>query len=78
MGIKEGKIITLSGAPGSGKSFLVNYILNSDIEIFPLISATTREKREHEIDGKDKFFVNSFRHKWRNKIFFNKTSIKWT
>lgn len=59
MDIKEGKLIVFSAPSGSGKTTLVHHLLNQ--ENLPLdfsISATSREKRGNEVDGKDYHFIN--------------------
>lgn len=52
----QGKMITLSGISGIGKSYLKSYILAHNSDIQSLISVTTRSKRNNEVDGIDKFF----------------------
>lgn len=54
--MQQGKIITLSGISGIGKSFLKSYILDNNTNFESLISVTTRNKRINEIEGIDKFF----------------------
>ena len=59
MDIKEGKLIVFSAPSGSGKTTLVHHLLNQ--ENLPLdfsISATSREKRGNEVDGKDYHFID--------------------
>ena len=51
-------IITLSGVAGVGKSYYTDYI-SKNLEIERLVITTTREKRENEIVGIDKNFMNS-------------------
>ncbi len=55
--MNNGKIVTLSGISGSGKSYLKQHILSNDSAFEALISVTTRKRREGEIDGIDKYFV---------------------
>ena len=53
----KGKCIIFSAPSGSGKTTLVNYLLNQkELNLSFSISATTRQKREGEIEGKDYFF----------------------
>lgn len=55
--MKKGKIIIFAAPSGSGKSTMVNYIRkNFDCEFS--VSATTRDIRPGEIDGKDYIFYN--------------------
>ena len=52
-----GKCIIFSAPSGSGKTTLVNYLLNQkELNLSFSISATTRQKRDGEIQGKDYFF----------------------
>lgn len=55
--MQQGKIVTLSGISGIGKSFLKNYLLSNNSNFVSLISVTTRSKRLNEVEGIDKFFV---------------------
>ena len=53
----KGKCIIFSAPSGSGKTTLVNYLLNQkELNLSFSISATTRQKRDGEIQGKDYFF----------------------
>lgn len=54
--MKQGRIVTLSGISGIGKSFLKYYILSLCDSFQSLISVTTRNKRQNETEGIDKFF----------------------
>lgn len=65
----KGDLIVISGPSGAGKDTLVNEILNEDISLS--ISATTRDKREGEIDGVDYFFLSKaeFLEKMKNDEF---------
>lgn len=56
--MSEGKIITLSGMSGVGKSFLIKQLLERTQNFEKLKAVTTRKKRENEIDGVDKYFVS--------------------
>ncbi len=53
-----GKIVTLSGISGIGKSFLKSYVLENLEDFVSLISVTTRSRRINEQDGVDKFFYS--------------------
>ena len=57
-GMQQGKIITLSGISGIGKSFLKSYILSNNSDFESLISVTTRNRRKNEVEGIDKFFYS--------------------
>ena len=57
--IKKGKCIILSAPSGSGKTTLVKHLLSfKNLNLVFSISATTREKRIDESQGKDYLFVN--------------------
>ena len=56
--IKKGKCIILSAPSGSGKTTLVKHLLSfKNLNLVFSISATTREKRIDESQGKDYFFI---------------------
>jgi guanylate kinase len=53
----KGKCIIFSAPSGSGKTTLVKYLLNQkELNLSFSISATTRQKRDGEVQGKDYFF----------------------
>lgn len=56
--MQQGKIVTLSGISGIGKSFLKSYILTNNSDFQSLISVTTRCRRINEVEGIDKFFYS--------------------
>ena len=56
--MQQGKIVTLSGISGIGKSYLKTYILSNMSNFQSLISVTTRKPREKEKNGIDKFFYS--------------------
>ncbi len=57
--IERGKCIILSAPSGSGKTTLVKHLLSfKNLNLVFSISATTREKRIDESQGKDYLFVN--------------------
>jgi len=51
-------LIIISSPSGAGKSTLCSMVIKNDPLIQLSVSATTRKKREKEIDGQDYFFVN--------------------
>ena len=53
----RGKLIIVSGPSGSGKS-TVTKIVKDKLNIPLSISATTRNPRDGEINGKDYFFLS--------------------
>ncbi len=55
-----GRLIIVSGPSGSGKSSLVERLLEqADGKLIESISATTRSPRPGEVDGRDYFFLTS-------------------
>ncbi|MCO6461335.1 MAG: guanylate kinase [Saprospiraceae bacterium] len=59
----EGKMIVVTAPSGAGKTTIVKHLLQKFDSIDFSVSATTRYKREHEIDGKDYFFITPERFK---------------
>ena len=54
-----GKVVILSAPSGSGKTTLARHLLSVEKLNFKFsVSATTRKKRDHEINGKDYFFFH--------------------
>lgn len=69
---KQGKLIVFSAPSGSGKTTIVRHLLG--IEALNLefsISATSREKRGTEVDGKDYYFLSlqEFKNNIKNDAF---------
>ena len=63
----KGKLFIISGPSGSGKS-TVTKLVKDRLNIPLSISATTRQPRDGEIDGKDYFFLTKkiFEQKIKN------------
>ncbi len=57
--MNEGKLIIFSAPSGSGKTTIVHHLLQHHLNLAFSISCATREKREHEINGKDYYFISS-------------------
>ncbi len=53
----RGKLIVISAPSGCGKTTIAQEILKRHKNIEFSVSATTRKKRDNEIDGKDYFFL---------------------
>ena len=54
----KGKLIIFSAPSGSGKTTIVRHLLKKYPDLLAFsVSASTREKRDHEIDGKDYYFL---------------------
>lgn len=57
--MKNGKLIVFSAPSGSGKTTILRAILEKNIFNFEFsVSASSREKREGEIHGKDYYFLS--------------------
>lgn len=71
---QKGKIFVVSAPSGAGKTTIVRNTLKETPELEFSVSATTRGKRENEVDGKDYFFISErdFEEKIRNNEF-----IEW-
>lgn len=67
----KSKLILFCGPSGSGKTTIVRHLLNTFPELSFSVSATTRSKRQNEIDGKDYYFlsVDEFHEKIENDEF---------
>jgi guanylate kinase len=65
------KVIVFTAPSGAGKTTIVRRLLNEIPELKFSVSATTRPKRESEIDGKDYYFISNdaFRQKIVNDEF---------
>ncbi|HET6559537.1 MAG TPA: guanylate kinase [Prolixibacteraceae bacterium] len=67
----QGKLIIFSAPSGAGKTTIVRYLLEQDLNLEFSISATSRGKRHTETDGKDYYFLSpeEFRSKIENDEF---------
>ncbi len=67
----QGKLIIFSAPSGSGKTTLVKYLLSQHLGLEFSVSATSRQPRHNEINGKDYYFlsVEEFREKIRKNEF---------
>ncbi len=72
--MSEGKLLLFCGPSGSGKTTIVQHLLKTDPRLAFSVSATTRKKRDNEIDGIDYHFitVEEFRKRIDNDEF-----IEW-
>ena len=67
-----GKIITISGVSGCGKSFVKRQFLEKRADCTQLITVTTRKRRKYEKNGTDKLFFSEGAFKKQvgyNKLF---------
>lgn len=68
----QGKLIVFSAPSGSGKTTIVRHLLKQkELNLEFSVSATSREKREEEVDEKDYYFlsVKKFKKKIKNDEF---------
>jgi guanylate kinase len=57
--VRRGLMLVLSSPSGAGKTTLSRALLQSDTAITMSVSATTRQPRSGEVEGKDYYFVPS-------------------
>ncbi|RRO18546.1 guanylate kinase [Flavobacteriaceae bacterium 14752] len=56
---KTGKLIVFSAPSGSGKTTIVRHLLSKEeLNLEFSVSATSRDPRDYEIDGKDYYFMS--------------------
>jgi guanylate kinase len=72
--MNQGKLFIFSAPSGAGKTTIVKRLLDKNPILEFSVSATSRDKRDGEIFGKDYYFISSteFREKIRNNDF-----IEW-
>ena len=57
--MSQGKAIIFSAPSGAGKTTIVRHLMGiDDLRLSFSVSATTRAKRDYELDGKDYYFIN--------------------
>lgn len=69
------KLVMVAAPSGAGKTTIVRHLLQVlKSQLAFSISATNRQPRDHEVDGKDYYFLSteSFKEKIKNKAF-----IEW-
>jgi len=66
-----GKLIILSAPSGAGKSTIIQHLLKQDLGLEFSVSATSRNSRKGETDGRDYFFlsVDEFKEKIKKNEF---------
>ena len=69
--MNKGKLIIFSAPSGAGKTTIVHHLLTKIPSLSFSISATTREQRGDEVNGKDYYFISQsdFLHKIAQKEF---------
>jgi guanylate kinase len=70
----SGKVIIFSAPSGAGKTTLVQWLLQQDLNLQFSVSATSRPKRGTEVHGKDYFFLTPL--EFRLKIAEN-AFLEW-
>ncbi|WP_149241248.1 guanylate kinase [Dyadobacter sp. 32] len=68
----KGKLLIFSAPSGSGKTTIVRHLLKKFPALLAFsVSASTRERRDHEVDGKDYYFLQKkdFRERIANNEF---------
>ena len=68
----KGKLIIFSAPSGSGKTTIVRHLLKKYPDLLAFsVSASTREQRDHEVNGKDYYFIpkKEFRERIANNEF---------
>ena len=55
--MKNGKLIIISAPSGAGKTTICKRLLKDNPKWIFSISATTRNKRDNEVDGRDYVFM---------------------
>ena len=59
----EGRCIIFSAPSGAGKTTIVRHLLGKDLGLRFSVSAATRKKRDHEVDGRDYHFMSEEKFK---------------
>jgi guanylate kinase len=59
-------VLVISGPSGAGKSTFVHELLRLHSDLVYSVSATSRARREHEVEGKDYYFIG--REEFRRRI----------
>ena len=69
--MKKGKALIFSAPSGAGKTTIVRHLISKFPNLKFSISATTRERRSTEVDGKDYYFLSEdeFRSKIKDNAF---------
>lgn len=67
MFLKKGMLLVVSGPSGSGKGTLIKNFVSSFKKVGVSVSATTREKRDGELHGKDYYFITKKEFKYQLK-----------
>ena len=73
----QGKLIIITAPSGSGKTTICRHLLEVLPQLKFSVSATTRNMRDGEIDGKDYYFLSNknFEEKIKNNEFFEHEEV---
>lgn len=74
---KQGLFIVISGPSGTGKGTVCEKLVNESSNFWLSVSATTREKRPSETDGKDYYFISKeeFESRIKNDDFLEYATV---
>lgn len=72
--MQNGKLIIIAAPSGAGKTTVVKYVLQQFAELSFSVSATTRNIREGETNGKDYYFLSE--QEFKNRIA-NDEFVEW-
>ena len=74
MKLDDGKCIIVSAPSGAGKTTIVRHLLSLGLGLEFSVSACSREKRNHEVEGKDYYFLDT--EVFKTKIGYNEF-LEW-
>jgi guanylate kinase len=57
--MEQGRCVIISAPSGAGKTTIVHRLLQQGLGLAFSVSATSRERRAHEVDGRDYFFITT-------------------
>jgi len=72
--LDDGKCIIVSAPSGAGKTTIVRHLLSLGLGLEFSVSACSREKRNHEVEGKDYYFLDT--EVFKTKIGYNEF-LEW-
>jgi guanylate kinase len=77
MSSAKGKMVVFTAPSGAGKTTLVRHLLSNYDFLDFSISATTRTKRAHELEGKDYYFLSQdeFKQKIKDELFLEHEEV---
>lgn len=77
MELAKGKMIVFTAPSGAGKTTLVRHLLSTYDFLDFSISATTRSRRDYEVDGKDYYFLTQedFQQKITDGLFLEHEEV---